>query len=135
MYPCDSALSSQQKFTADAGTGRIQLSSSADSTPLCLTVGPSKDAKFGFPLATLETCGSFSNAQDVGGGPTSDGAVRNTESKLCLDVSNHDKLAGAPVGFFACTAGSANQIWTLADTPDHGKQLISKETGFCLTAC
>ena len=63
-----------------------------------------------------------------------------TASLQCvLDVSNtssnHDKLAGAPVGFYACTTGSTNQVWTLADTPDHGKQLISQANGFCLTAC
>jgi beta-galactosidase len=141
MYPCDSALSSQQKFEVDAGTGRIELSStlslssSPEKKPLCLTVGPSKDAKFGFPLATLEACGSNPNEQGMGGGPTSLGAIRNAVSEVCLDVSNHDKLAGAPVGFYACTTGSTNQVWTLADTPDHGKQLISQANGFCLTAC
>ena len=136
MYPCDSALSIHQKFQVDNNTGRIKLSSSVGTTPLCLTVGPGKDAKFGFPLATLEVCRSNQGAQGMGGGPPSQGgAIRNAKGNVCLDVSNHDKLAGAPVGFYACTRGSKNQVWTLADTPDHGQQLISQETGFCLTAC
>ena len=59
-------------------------------------------------------------------------------------IYHHDKDEGAPVGFWACTSGSANELWTRSP-PAFGPEasareasatrLVIQESGKCLTAC
>eukprot|EP00937_MAST-01D_sp_MAST-1D-sp2_P000841 g841.t1 len=153
MQRCSSALAGHQEWTLDSA-GRIVLASTANYTagspasaragasrglglghgaaggPLCLSVGPGTDATYGFPLAQLEPCSATDDAQKMAptGSTGAASTIKDAAKGKCLDVSNHDKADGAPVGFYACVA-SDNQLWTVQDTPSHGVQLVVKETG------
>ena len=132
-------MSAAQGWTFDSA-GRLALHASttararAAGSDLCVSVGPGKDPSYGFPLAQLQPCSAVPSEQLA---PTTagQGPIRSGDKGDCLDVSNHDKAEGAPVGFYACTSGSANQQWTVRDTPSHDVQIVVAETGFCLTAC
>jgi len=144
MRECDSALAAQQQWDFDS-SGRLLLSSTAAhgaggalaaraaDAGLCVTIGPGKDPTYGFPLAQLEPCSAAADQQLA---PTTDANsfIRNKAQDMCLDVSNHDKAEGAPVGFYHCTVG-ANEAFTVQDTPAHHVELVVKETGKCVTAC
>ena len=141
MLDCSSGMADNQQWTFDS-SGRIALSStaaansktSASGSPLCVTIGPGKDPTHGFPLAQVEACAGDAS-QQLKHVDDASSTVKNAALDLCLDVSNHDKDDGAPVGFYHCTPGSENEFWTVQDTPTHNVQLVVKETGKCLTAC
>jgi hypothetical protein len=121
-------------------SGISRISGISDDAPvvLCLNVGPKIDPVLKTPLAQLEPCSAASTQQMALPSPAgAQGTIRNSAAgTMCLDVSNHDKKDGAPVGFYPCTpGGAANQMWTVQDTPAHTVQFIVKETGKCLTAC
>ena len=145
MYACSSGLAANQQWDFDS-SGRLVLSSTAAhgvggtlaaraaDAGLCVTIGPKKDPTYGFPLAQIAPCSSDAD-QQLAHTTDANKFVRNAAKDMCLDVSNHDKAEGAPVGFYHCTAASANEAFTVQDTPSHHVQLVVKETGKCLTAC
>ena len=152
MYSCGiygSPLSSHQLWTFDAA-GRLSFDGQ-----LCVSVGPGTDPTHGFLLAELQPCDATDARQQLA--PRTNATTSDPQQMVnagrgggghgrgaCLDVSNHDKDEGAPVGFWACTSGSANELWTRSP-PAFGPEasareasatrLVIQESGKCLTAC
>ena len=145
MYTCSSALMASQQWDFDS-SGRLVLASTAAHATdgalaaraadagLCVSIGPKKDPTYGFPLAQIEPCSSDAS-QQLAQTTDANHFIRNAAKDVCLDVSNHDKAEGAPVGFYHCTAASGNEMFTVQDTPTHHVQLVVKETGKCVTVC
>jgi len=98
----------------------------------CLILGAHKDAQSGQPSAQLAPCNSDANLEMDGT------RIRDTVTGLCLDITAHGKVSGSPLEWYKCSSDSKtnkNQQWSLQETPSHLFQIISAESGKCVSAC
>jgi len=128
MVPCDATLEEHQgwEVVTAANITRLKLGN------LCMTLGDHKDVQSGQPSAQLSNC-EFASAVII------DGArIREADTGLCLDVTAHGQVDGQPLEWYTCntnTKTNTNQMFSFTETPSHLNQVISAESGKCVSSC
>jgi len=128
MVPCEAGLEEHQGWAVVTSGNATQLSLGE----LCMTLGMHKDDQSGQPSAQLARCDSASSL-------ILDGErIKEAATGLCLDITAHGGVSGEPLEWYACsgnTRTNANQLFSLEETPSHLNQLISAESGRCVSSC
>lgn len=130
MVSCEDTMEEHQAWAVVTEENVTHLRLGASS--LCMTVGEEKDVQSGQPSAQLTPCGEAS-------GLMFDGLrIQDINSGLCLDITAHGRIPGEPLEWYTCSSRSqtnANQHFTLEETPSHLFQIISAESGKCVSSC